>query len=236
MATPPDPNPAPEGGAIKPGVSAAANLPTLLEPMPAPTGVPPDANRGAPVSAYIAPPGARPGLWAPGPGPASYPNFMTGLMQSILGGTPTSLAQIRLAPYGSSRPSRTSGPLTSGPMGGTVGSALLALPLWIDYSMGNFSLPVPFPPGSILLWVQMTTYAAWAGGTQNPTVALGTASGLHDIFGPAAFPAQHVMELAPMTGTLPFATDPNPWQAWLTIAGFANTSGAGFLSLIYGRF
>ena len=200
----------PPGDAPSLGVSAGSDLPTMLEPMPAPTGVPPGAKGGVPGPLFVAP---------------------------ILGSTPTSIQQILLAPFGSNRPSRVTGPMMSGPKGGlAVGSALLALPLWVDYSMGSFNLPIQFPPGSILLWIQMTTYAAWGGGAQNTAVSLGTASGRTDIFGPDGFPAQHVMELLPMTGTLPFATDPNPWQCWVGVNGYSNTSGAGFLSLLYASF
>lgn len=213
-------------------VSAGSSLPTLLEPRPAPTGVPPGSNLGAPAmppAIFIPPPPAYP-QW--------YPDWMTGQQHPILNQTPNAINQILLAPYANSRPSRTTGPLMSGPigMGQVTGSALLALPLWVDYSMGSFSLPVQFPPGCILLWIQMTTYADWAGGAQSPAISIGSTVGTSDIFGPDEFPLQHVMILQPMIGTLPFATDPNPWQAWLTVDGYANTSGAGFLSLIYGRF
>jgi hypothetical protein len=199
----------------------STDKPILSEPMPKPTGIPPETVlRPEPSKEY----------------PASYPNWMTALIQNVLGKTPTSVAQILLSPYGSALPSRVTGPLASGPAGGTVGTALLSIGLSIDYSMGNFSLPVQLPPGSILLWLQATTYQAWSGGTQNPTVSLGTTNGGTQILAAQTFPAKGIMLLAPATGTLPFATDPNPWQFWINLTGFSNTAGAGFVVLIYGRF
>jgi hypothetical protein len=224
-----------------PGAELPPHLPVAAGPAPVPASVPPAPQPATPPLPVSPPPPflPPPPPFVPPPAafPAWYPDWMTGSTRSILGHIPKSLAELLLAPYASNRPSRTTGPLMSGPVGGqVVGSALLALPLWIDYSMGNFSLPVQFPPGSVLLWIQMTTYAAWGGGTQNPAVSIGTANGTSDIYGPIAFPAQHVMTLQPMTGTLPFATDANPWKAWLTINGYSNTSGAGFLSLLYARY
>lgn len=153
------------------------------------------------------------------------------------GKTPTDISQIIYA--AGAQATRTAAPIVSAPigMGQVPGLALLALPIYIDYSMGNFSLPMQFPPQCMLLWAATLVYASFTGsaGPTDTTFQLGTASGRNDILAADGMGPIHTTAIHPVEGTLPFAADPNPGQCWLTVNNQGNTSGSGVITLIYFR-
>jgi hypothetical protein len=117
---------------------------------------------------------------------------------------------------------------------------MLALPVIIDYSMGNFSLTIQFPANSFLYGVSIEGLIAFTAATP-PTVQLGRTAGGAQIL--AATPLSIVLRSVtnvPVIGSLPFPGDTGvlaPWQASLTVAGNAGTSTAGsnLVAIIYGR-
>lgn len=153
----------------------------------------------------------------------------------LLGYTPTSINQIILS--AGQRATRFPGPLVCGRQSDPYvpGAALLSLPLLVDYTMGSFSLPMQFPRESVLLWAVNMVYASFAGGTQDTSFQLGTGSGRNDILAADGFGAIHTTGIVPVTGTLPFEIDPNPFQAWLTVTGYGNTAGSALLILLFMR-
>jgi len=102
--------------------------------------------------------------------------------------------------------------------------------------MGDFSIPIQFPPASILLWACTIVYNGFSGGSSGDTTfQLGTGAGRNDILAADGFGAIHTTQVHPVTGTLPFAVDPNPFQAWLTVTQGGNNAGNAGLLLLFAR-
>jgi hypothetical protein len=154
------------------------------------------------------------------------------------GKTPTAINQI-VANAPGIITTQFTGPVVSGQinMGTVPGLALLALPILVDYSMGDFSLPIQFPPQSMLLWAATMVYNSFTGssGPTDTTFELGTAAGRNDILTADGMGPIHTTAIHPIQGTLPFAIDPNPFQAWLSVAQSGNTAGSGLIVLIFAR-
>lgn len=181
-----------------------------------------------------------PGFTLDGPPPAVSAAAYPLPMPPVYGKAPTSMTQI--VPNLGDKASHFTGPVVSGPPGPPLGAAnvqgaaLFAFSFYVDYSMGGFSLPVQFPPNSILLWMITTTYAAFTGGTGGPTVALGSAASGTDILAATTVTATAKgKSTTAITGCLPLPTDPAPGQAFVTVVGNGNTAGGAIISLIYLR-
>ena len=121
------------------------------------------------------------------------------------------------------------GPMLTDPIGG---SAILTAGLWVDYSQGNFTIPVQFPPDSLIVSIGTTTAVAF---TAAPTFQLGTTSGGSQI-GTGTMPAPGgPLTFLDASGQLPLwgaqnATPPLvPFQAYLTVAGNTGTAGLGVI-------
>jgi hypothetical protein len=154
----------------------------------------------------------------------------------LLGKTPTQIKQILL--NAGSPAAHISGPIISGRPGAVAipGLALLSVPILVDYTMGNFSLPIQFPEESILLWAASMVYNSFTGGVSGDTTfQLGTANGRNDILAADGMGPIHTTAIHPVTGTLPFAVDPNPFQCWITVNNEGNTAGSGVVILIFMR-
>jgi len=129
------------------------------------------------------------------------------------------------------------GPLISGPtpgVDGAAGSALLVLSLQIDYTMGDFSIPVPFPGGSFLQSLNAVTYEAGL----TATVTLGAQTGQSTI-GTIALPALNATGASiqparqlPLWNAVP---PEQPFTAWLNVAGSAGTAGGAIILIHYVR-
>jgi hypothetical protein len=165
----------------------------------------------------------------------NLPEVPTGLVAvPPFGKTPTNISQIIYS--AGAQASRTTAPFVSGPIGtGQVpGLALLCLPIYLDYSMGNFNLSMQFPPQCMLLWAATLVYNAFNGGVDT-TFQLGTGSGRNDILVATSMGAIHTTAIHPVTGTLPYPIDPNPGQLWLGVNNSSATAGTGLINLIYMR-
>ena len=198
------------------------------------------AQHGAPVEQHpweAAPPKPPP-LEPPSGIPAGAPPQITlAAIPPLLGKTPTGLSQILVSNLGE-RGTRHVGPIVSGgqPGGAAVaGSALCALQLQVDRTMGAFSLPIQFPKDCQLLWTVSLVYTAFTGGTGDSTYALGTTSGAADILAATVMGAAHATALHAVAGTIPYGADANPGQIWFTVAANGNTAGVGIVTLIYTR-
>ena len=151
----------------------------------------------------------------------------------LLGKVPTSAKQLTFQP--TVMPTRFTGPVLSGGKDEVVvGSAMLQLPLWIDWTMGNFSLPIQFQRGSMLLWIVQMAYAPF-NGSQSTSVALGTNQNGAQIAAADGFDVYHNIKIRQCTGTLPFAIDPNPFQCWITVNNYGATAGSGVVLIGYAR-
>lgn len=155
-----------------------------------------------------------------------------------LGGAPTSVNQIEFP--GSVLGTHFAGPLISGPAPGAnyaSGSAFLALTLQIDWSMGNFNIPVQFPSGSFIQSVTAVTYEAGLGAAVS--VSLGTQSGATDIVsftlpakGTVLPPVEPTVQLPLWDGVCPFC----PFQAWLSVgSNTGHTAGGAIVIIQYVR-
>jgi hypothetical protein len=200
-------------------------------PQPAPPDpVPPPAAPPAPPAAGAQRP-AAPGLKGPGVALFGAP--------PLLGKTPTTVQQL-LANFGG-KATHFTGPVVSGgtPGAATVaGSALCALMLRVDYTMGNFTLPILFPADSILLWCTQQAYTAFTGGTLDTTFALGRTSGGAEILAATNMGALHAAAIEPVISSLPLSSDAptfTPFQAYLTVAQSGNTAGQGVIVIIFAR-
>jgi hypothetical protein len=130
--------------------------------------------------------------------------------------------------------SHFTGALVSGATPGVqaaAGTALLALALQIDGSMGNFDLPIQFPGGSFLASFTAVTVAAGLPGVI--VVNLGTQQTLADIgvitvpaLGAIAAPVQPLEQLPIWGAVSPLV----PFQIWLHVGG--NTASAGITILV----
>ena len=157
------------------------------------------------------------------------------------GSTPTSINQIIWAP--ARVPTTFTASVHSGDysQGQAIGTGMLALPVIIDYTMGNFSLTIQFPPNTFLYGVSITGLVAFTAVTA-PTVQLGRTAGGAQILAatPLSAAARSVTD-APVIGSLPFPGDTAvlpAWQASLTVAGNGagvSTAGSILVAIIYGR-
>src|SRR5579864_7905958 len=104
-----------------------------------------------------------------------------GSLPPLLGKAPTSVAQMQRNLPGS-KGAHFTGPVVSGPAsGGQVsGAGACALMLSLDYTMGNFSIPVAFPPGSFIYSWLSVCFTPFATGPVAFT--MGSTSGATDIF------------------------------------------------------
>ena len=151
----------------------------------------------------------------------------------VFGSVPTNTNQI-LASFGAKGTHFTGPLLTGGPPGRAIsGSALSTVFLRVDYSMGNFSLPIQFPTDALLLWMVTFVYTAFAGGAGDTTVALGTAASGTQILAAKNMGALRATTISPVTGMLPYSTDTNLFQAFITVTNGTNTSGSGVVALVY---
>lgn len=151
-------------------------------------------------------------------------------MPPPLGKVPTSIKQ--LVPSNGLKATHFLGPVVSGPPPGSAGmggAALDVLALQLDYSMGNFSLPIQFPPGAVLLWFAASQYQAF---TAEPDVALGRTAGAGDIMAATPLPAAPDNQIYQpiLAGALPFPWETNPGQAFLNVTlNTGNTAGGAIL-------
>lgn len=156
----------------------------------------------------------------------------------VLGKAPTTAKQIVLAPL--DVVTRFSAPILSGEKGGVViGSAVLQLPLMVDSTMGDFTLPIQFQPGSIVLWMVKMTYRAFngtdTGSPRQTAVSLGSSPGGGEIIPQNGFDVLHTLTTQTAAQTLPFAIDPNPFMGYITVKQFGATQGQGVVLIGYAR-
>lgn len=152
-----------------------------------------------------------------------------------LGSTPVGVSQI-MFPDGV-QATHFVGPLVSGPtpgVQGAAGSAKLVLTLQIDWSMGNFSIPVQFPFGSFLESITAVTYET--GLNAATTVQLGTQQSASDIVTIDELPAKGAVLEPELPGAqLPVWSDQCPFcpfQMWLTVSGNTGATAGGAILLV----
>lgn len=139
-----------------------------------------------------------------------------------------------IATPGSINGTHFQGPVMSGPtpgVDGATGSAQLTLCLQIDWSMGNFSVSIPFPGGSFLQSINAVCYEAGL----NAFVMLGTQPGQGDI-ATIPLPAKGAFEpnIEPQA-QLPLwdATTPSePFTAWLNVSANTGSTTGGVVVLL----
>ncbi len=128
-------------------------------------------------------------------------------------------------------------PLTAGQNPQVSGVAPCALTLLLDYSMGNFSIPIAFPPASFIYSWLSVTFAAFAVGPVAFT--MGSTSGATDIFSNGSFGAANGELDQNITGSLPLWTAVSPavpFQGWLNVTGnTGGPAGQGLIVLFYVR-
>jgi hypothetical protein len=153
----------------------------------------------------------------------------------VLGKTPTAINQIMLS--GGHKATHFRGPVVHGSptAGEALGTAMGTIALWVDYSMGSFSLPLQLPKDSILLWRVLMPYVAFAGGTGDSTVALGAVASGASISAATVFGALNSITISPVIAPVPQANATNPFQIFITVTGNSNTSGSGLLLLVFAR-
>lgn len=129
------------------------------------------------------------------------------------------------------------GPVVSGPTPGRLdgirGAAQLNAAFRVDYSMGNFSLPVQFPLGSFVFSGYAITYQTF---TAAPSVSLGTQTGLANVLGALALPAQGASVTGQVLAPLPiWEVNPPlfPFRGWLNVTGNTGTAGGGIVIVTY---
>jgi hypothetical protein len=150
----------------------------------------------------------------------------------LLGAAPTTSTQLRgLVP--GSKASHFTGPVVSGPTPGSpdgiAGAAVLTATFSIDYTMGNFALPIQFPVNSILLWAQSVVIVAYD--LAEPTVELGTAANGADILALTPFAGVRSSEWQAVTLGLPANG-----VIYLSVAGnTGHASGQALVTLGYAR-
>jgi hypothetical protein len=155
----------------------------------------------------------------------------------LFGKTPTSISQILASTLGS-KGTHFTGPVVSGGTPGSgvaQGSALLALAIQVDYTMGAFSLPLQFPADALILWATTLVYTAFAGGTGDTSFTLGKTTGAADVLAAHNMGALHAVSIVPAIGTLPLPSDANPGQLWINVTPNGNTAGQGIIVLLYMR-
>ncbi|HEY6290745.1 MAG TPA: hypothetical protein VI455_04175 [Terriglobia bacterium] len=172
----------------------------------------------------------------PPPETQAPPGVQAAPPRGYLGFVPTNINQV-LANLGP-KATHFTGAVVSGGVPGSVfcdGSALCCLLLQVDYTMGTFSLPVVFPQASILLWCATMVLVPFAGGADDATVALGRTLSGSEILAAQDMGALYALTVEPVTGTLGLPTDANPYQCYVTFNSEGNTSGQGFVVLMYAR-
>lgn len=149
--------------------------------------------------------------------------------------TPQAVTQI-MFPDGT-QSTHFQGPVVSGPapgVQGAAGSARLTLSLQVDGTMGNFSVPIRFPGGSLLESISAVTYATGLAAT----VELGTTQGAADV-ATVTLPAYGAFEDPVPPGVqMPLwdaALPEEPFQIWLTVAGNTVSTGGAIILINYIR-
>jgi hypothetical protein len=158
--------------------------------------------------------------------------------------TPTSIKQMIWSP-----PARVPNIFTSSfqsgdqSQGQVIGTGIIALPIIIDYTMGNpANLPILFPPNSFLYAVSIQCLVPFTA-VSVPTVTLGRTTGGAEILSAQTMSkVLHSVTNTPVLSSLPFPGDTGlglvPWQALLTVAGNdagLNTAGSNLMVILYGR-
>lgn len=127
------------------------------------------------------------------------------------------------------------GPIISGPtpgVNGAVAATRLTLSLQIDWSMGNFNVPILFPGGSFLLSITSVSYETYA---TAPVILLGTQSGQGDIQAVTVTPINVGPTPQPVMVQLPLwnaAAPLVPFTAWLGVSGNTGATAGGVIVLI----
>jgi len=119
-----------------------------------------------------------------------------------------------------------------------AGSALAAFFIQIDYTMGDFTLPLLFPTDSILLWAIPQVYTPFTGSATDTKFQLGRTSGGAEILAATVMGVAHALTISPMLSTLPTYSDApgmTPFQAYLHVAQSGNTAGQGIVAFIFAR-
>jgi hypothetical protein len=164
-----------------------------------------------------------------------------GSLPPLFGKTPTSVAQLQRNIPGA-KAAHFTGPVVSGPppAGGAnqvSGVGACALTLLLDYTMGNFSIPIAFPSGSFVYSWLSVCFAPFATGPVAFT--MGTTSGATDIVSGGSFGAALGELDQNITGSLPLwnATSPQvPFQGWLNVTcNTGGPAGQGLIVLFYIR-
>ena len=129
-----------------------------------------------------------------------------------------------------------SGPIVSGPtpgINGAVGAARLTLCLQLDYSMGNFQLPIQFPGGSYITGVNAVMLQP---GLMTAFITLGTEAGQGDIctvplpaVGATLDPPPPVMAQLPLWHVNPPQL---PFVMWINVTGNPTTATAGMAIIL----
>lgn len=164
---------------------------------------------------------------------------LAGTLPPLLGKAPTSVAQLQRNLPGA-KGAHFNGPVVSGPAPGAsqvAGAAPCALALLVDYTMGNFSIPIAFPAGSFVYSWLSVCFTAFATG---PVVfTMGSTSGASDIFAAGSFGSAGGEVDQNITGSLPLwnAVAPAvPFQGWLNVTGnTGGPAGQGLIVLFYVR-
>lgn len=171
---------------------------------------------------------------------------LTASLPPLLGVHPTSYRQL-MANLPGAKATHFAGPVVSGPTGQKPGQLLqqvagvtpLALTLMVDYTMGNFNLALPFPPGSFVYSWMSIAFTAFNASPGPVVFTMGTQSGLSDIFAAGSFGAAGGEIDQNITGSLPLwnAVSPVvPFQGWLNVSGTGGaTAGQGLIVLFYFR-
>src|SRR5215471_9555467 len=129
---------------------------------------------------------------------------------------------------------RFTAPMLSGSKGADViGTSILQLPLYVDWTMGDFTMPIQFEAASLVLWMAKLAYADFNGvdvsTPRKTSVSLGSSSGGGEIIAQDGFDVPHLMHYQTATGTLPYAVDPNPYKGYLTVTQYGATAGQGIV-------
>jgi hypothetical protein len=153
----------------------------------------------------------------------------------VLGKTPTAINQIFVT--GGYKATHFRGGVVSGGFtpGETPGVDLASIALYVDYSMGNFTLPLQLPKDSILLWRVLMPYVAFAGGSGDTQVELGVAANGVGISPATNMGALNSITITPVVAPVPQANATNPFQIYITVTGNGNTSGSGLVVLVFAR-
>jgi hypothetical protein len=205
---------------------------SVLDP---PAAVPPPVKATAPPPAHPSNIPAPPPLGStPAPTAPKSDGIQPQAAPPVLGKTPTSINQLYF--NSGKKGTHFTGPVCSGGGKDPFGSALEVMVLQVDYSMGGFSLPIVFPTDAILLWVNTLSVVAFAGGTGDASISLGTAASGADILGISNPGVVHATTIHPVLRSLPLnGIDTNPGQCYLTFGNSSATSGLALVMILYAR-